>query len=35
MDKKPDSEARDIERKCGEQQENARRTEIVEKGWIE
>ena len=27
--------ARDIDRKHGEQQENARRTKSVEKGWIE
>ena len=35
MDEEPVSEARDIERKHGEQQQNARRTEGAEKGWIE
>ena len=34
-DEEPASEARDIERKRGEQQVNARWTKSDEKGWIE
>ena len=34
-DEEPASEARDIERKRGEQQQHARKTESIEKGWIE